>query len=139
MANKRVLPSDSILEKWLDDGLSLEDIRQRVLEQTGYLPGKSTVSAALSRAGLTSRVRYDDVIPWKRISVDHNQHYILHQLRMAARMKRGLPVSEGDQRRFKHWKSQLDEANAIVCYDIDSVEGFYYDTRRPGERGLARP
>ncbi len=138
MPAKRILPSDSILEKWVNQGMTLEQIRRRVQEDTGYLPGKSTVSAALSRAGLTNRVRYDDFIPWPRISMEHNAHYILHQLRVGARLKRKLKVSDGDRRRYEKWVKDLDEANAIVMYDPEAIEGFLYVPREPGERGLTR-
>lgn len=139
MPAQRRIPSESQLAKWVKDGLSHNEICDRIEKETGYRPGRSTVSAALSRAGLTNRVRYDDVIPWKRISVDHNTHYALTMLRTAARIKHGLDVNPRDLSRFQAWKERLDEANAVVHYEYNSPEGFYYVPRRKGvDKGLIR-
>lgn len=137
MPAKRIIPSDSILEHWVQDGLTLEQMRDRVEEDTGIRPGKSTISAALSRAGLTTRVRYEE-IPWPRIAVEHNTNYILTQLRIGARLNRGLPVREADKRRYEDWVAKVHEAGAVIDYDPDTSEGFHYVPRLDGEEGLVR-
>lgn len=140
MAAPRRIPSESILAKWAnEEGLTHAQIVDRIERETGYRPSRSTISAALSRAGFTNRVRYDDVIPWKRISIDHNSHYALTMLRIAARLKHGLQVKPRDLSRFQAWKEQLDAADAVVTYVYDSPEGFYYVPRRHGvDLGLIR-
>jgi hypothetical protein len=82
-------------------------------------------------------VRYDDLIPWGRISVDHNSAYQLIQLRIGARIARDLPVTDLQEKRFKAWRDELDEKNLSVTYVLDSPEGFYYISRRDGE-GIVR-
>lgn len=118
--------------------MTQEQMRDKIEEETGIRPGKSTISAALSRAGLTHRIRYDDFIPWKRISVDHNSNYIITQLRTGARLKRGLPVKPGDRHRYEKWVENLEEVGAVVHYDITTPEGWFYVPRLPGEEGLVR-
>lgn len=139
MPAKRIIPSDSILARWIELGMTQEQMRDRIERETGVRPGKSTISAALSRAGLTHRVRYDDMIPWPRIRVEHNAHYALTQLRIGARLSRGLPVKPGDQARYERWIKELDEANAVVHYDPDTVDGFFYVPRPPGVAGPTLP
>lgn len=137
MPAHRIIPSDSILARWRELGLTLEQIRDRVEEETGVRPGKSTVSAALSRAGLTKKIRYDE-IPWDRISVQHNSHYILTQLRIGARINNGLPVRDGDRKRYEHWVNEVKAAGAVVHYDPDTVDGFFYVPRQRGDKGIIR-
>lgn len=139
MARPRVLPSNDTLAHWVEDGLSIEEMRQRIKTETGQTVAASSISAAIGRAGLRQRVRYDDMIPWERIAVEHNTHFALNQLRTAARIKRGLPVDDRTRARHERWLEELEEANAIVAYDYNSIDGFYYAKRAPGERGLARP
>ena len=132
MPAKRIIPSESILIGWAESGMTQEQMRQRIFEETGVLPGKSTVSAALSRAGLTHKVRYDDFIPWPRIAVEHNQHYILNMLRVGARLSRNLPVKPADRRRYEKWRKDVDAKNASIHYDPETVDGFYYVPRPEG-------
>lgn len=139
MPAKRKLPSDSTLEKWLDEGLSHEEIQQRILKETGEEVKLSSISSHLSRVGLTNRLRYDDYIPWGKIAVDHNHAYQLVMLRIGARMSKGLPVRDSDRRRFEAWSDQLRSENAVVHYEYSSPEGFYYCKARPGiDTGLVR-
>jgi hypothetical protein len=139
MSAKRKLPSDSTLKKWLDEGLDHEQIRQRAMKETGESITLSSVSSALSRAGLTYRVRYDTHIPWRRISVDHNHAYQLSMLRLASRIDRGLPVRKVDERRLQNWIEQLKADGVVVHYEYESPDGFYYVKARPGiDTGLIR-
>ena len=137
MAGYRKLPPRQELEKWLDEGLSHQQIVDRIKETTGNEVTLSTVSSGLSRMGLTDRVRYDDFIPWGRISVDHNTAYQLQQLRIGARLDKGLPVDAKAKARFERWRDELEEKNLCIHYDIGSVEGFHYVARRPHD-GLVR-
>jgi hypothetical protein len=132
MSAKRKLPSDSVLAKWLDEGLNHEQIRARAMEITGEDITLSSVSSALSRAGLTYRVRYDTHIPWRRISVDHNHAYQLSMLRLASRIERGLPVRAVDEKRLNNWIEQLKADGVVVHYEYESPDGFYYCKARPG-------
>lgn len=140
MPKPRKLPSESILRKWVEvEGLSHGEIVDRIREETGQEVSRSSVSAALSRAGFTHRVRYDDEIPWPRISVDHNTAFPLFMLRTQARINRGLPVKPRDAERLEEWKKELTEKKLVVHYEPRSPQGFFYVEARPGvDTGLVR-
>lgn len=139
MPGRRKMPSDSILEKWVEEGLDHEQIQQRIKDEFQEEVALSTVSGHLSRIGLTDRVKYDDYIPWPRISVDHNHAYQLSMLRIAARLDRGLLVRDVDRRRFEKWAAELREQGLVVHYEYDSPDGFYYVAAREGvDDGLIR-
>lgn len=140
MAAPRILPSDSELAKMRARGMSLNDICDEVERQTGTRPARSSVSAALSKAGLTNPVRYDDWVPWT-IQARHRTAYPLYLLRTGARLDRGVPVREGDEARYQRWRAELDEKNAVVDYDPETEAGFIYRRRKPEDKGgiIRRP
>lgn len=131
MGAPRLIPSDSILQSMVESGLTHQEIADVISRETGRSVGRSTISAALSRAGLTDRIRYDSVIPWPRIKMEHNHHYALSMLRLKARIDADLPVTEENLKRFESWERKLRENNAVVVYRPDSPDGFYYCPRRP--------
>lgn len=141
MSAPRYVPSDSILAKWREEGLSLNEMVDRIEKETGHRVARSTVASALSRAGLTNRVRYTDEIPWPRIKVEHNRHYALTMLRYLARRNQGLPLDDNQEERLDSWLDRLDEENAVVTYREDSPDGFYYIPRKKsdGDGVVRRP
>lgn len=133
MAPPRLLPSDSILASWREEGLTLRQIQERIRETTGNTVSIGSIGAALSRAGLTNRVRYDDVIPWSPIKAEHNNHYAVAMLRALARRRAGLTLTRDQIDRLDTWLRRLDLEQAVVAYRYDSPDGFYYVHRNPGD------
>lgn len=133
MPARRLIPSDSILEKWVDEGLSHQQIVDRILETENVVVTKSAVAAALSRAGLTRRVRYDTHIPWSPLRPDHARAYPLAMLRFLARRDAGLPLTADQSDRLDSWLKRLEEENAVVDYVYDSADGFIYRRRKSGD------
>lgn len=133
MGAPRKVPSDVILAKWREEGLTLNEIVDRIERQEGVRVARSTVASALSRAGLTDRVRYDRVIPWTPIKVEHNAHYALTMLRLLARRRSGFDLTEDQASRLDSWLVKLKDDKAVVTYVYDSPDGFYYVPREPGD------
>lgn len=138
MAPPRYIPSDSILEKWLEEGLDHQAIVERIREQTGVTVSRSSVAAAISRAGLSNRVRYEEHIPWSPIRADHAAAYPLSMLRLAAREANGVKLTEDQQSRLDSWRQRLAREGAVVEYRYDSPDGWYYVPARPQDTGLIR-
>lgn len=139
MGAPRILPSDSKLADLVERGWSHQQIAEWVSETTGHKVGRSSVSAALARAGLTHPVRYTDELPWTYIAAEHNHHYCAWMLRIGARINHGRKVRDVDRKRYESWAARLRERHAVVHYDPDSEEGFYYVPARQGvDTGLVR-
>lgn len=139
MAATRKLPSDRELEKMLDLGLTHQEIADQVSQQIGEPVTRAAVSVAVSRAGLADRrKRYDEMIPW-RVKVAHQSSYDLWMLRIAARLDRGVAVTDEERGRFDRWKARLDDEDLVVDYDSKEETGFIYRPRRAGlDGGLIR-
>ena len=131
MPAPRYIPSLSVLLRWREEGLTHQEMADRVYAREGVRVTRSAVSAALSRAGETHRIRYDDVIPWERIRIEHNQEYPLTMLRLLARKERGLDMSDDQAHRLDRWLERMDEEDAVVHYEPRSKDGFYYVPRKP--------
>lgn len=138
MPAHRVLPSDYLLQRMVEQGMTHQQIADKISKDTGHRVGRSAVSAALSRAGLTDRKRYTDTIPW-RVKLAHQNNATIWMLRIGHRMANGGRVSASELERFTAWKAKLDAADAVITYLPDTEEGFYWVRRQPGDHELIRP
>lgn len=126
----RIIPDAGTLRHWVEDEkLSHKEIAARVYEQTGHHVARSTISAALSRAGLTKeQLRYHDEIPWV-VRDEHLREYPVRLLRLLGRRRAGLSLNHEEDKRLSNWLAMLEKENAVVAYDPDSEEGFVYTDR----------
>lgn len=134
MAPPRKTPDISQLLMWRDLGWTHQQMVDHIFATTGIIVARSSISAALSRAGrTTTQERYADCLPWK-VRTRHLKEYPAQMLRLLGKRRHGVPMSEEQERRLDVWLSSLRQANAIVGYDPDNDEkGFHYIDPRPGE------
>ena len=135
MAAPRYLPDDKTLAEWAKT-MTHQQIADRVYRDTGYRVSRSSVSAALSRAGETSKVRYE-TIPW-RVRVRHNHEYPLVMLRLLARRNSGEELTDEQSKRLDSWLSRLERDKVVVAYAPDTEEGFFYVPRERGDKNYVR-
>ncbi|MGZ2360718.1 hypothetical protein LRE75_29235 [Streptomyces sp. 372A] len=74
-------------------------------------------------------VRDDDLIPW-HVLERHRYKYDLIMLRLEARLREGVELTARDSQRLESWKASLAEEGAVVHYDPETAEGFFWV---PGE------
>lgn len=134
MPAHRLLPDTATLRRWVEvEGLTHQQIADRVTMQTGEKIARSTVSAALHRAGISKpKLRYSEEIPW-RVSLNHVKEYPVRMLRLLGRRRAGLELTEVENERLDSWLKRLDDDNAVVAYDPDSTYGFYYIPKAKGD------
>ena len=123
----RILPGKDELARMLEDGMTHQQIADKVTADTGYTIKRATVSAAISRAGLNQRqTRHFEVIPWK-VKVAHIRDYPVRMLRILARRRSGEDITVEDAARLDSWLARMAEDDAVVLYDPD--RGFAYGDR----------
>jgi hypothetical protein len=114
-----------------------KEIADQVFELTGERVSRSTVSAALSRAGLSKQTaRYADEIPW-RVKIEHMTAYPARMLRLLGRRRAKLDLTQHEQDRLDSWLASLKERECVVAYSPDA--GFLYvaaDEYGDGARGV---
>lgn len=126
MGRSRVSPTDKELEELLREGYTHEQIVEKVFEETGVRLSRSTITMAISRAGLQSQNRYTEEIPWT-VAAKYLRAYPVKMLRMLGRRRAGLELSDADNDRLDAWLAKLDKENAVVVYD--PKRGFGYAAR----------
>lgn len=113
-----------------------QQIADLITQETGVPVGRSTVSAALHRAGEAEVAKkYVDEIPW-RVKEQHQTHYAPRMLRLLGRRRRGIANSAEMDARLDAWLKQLHDAGAVVVYVPDTPEGFFYITGEPDAEGI---
>lgn len=113
-----------------------QQIADLITRETGYPVGRSTVSAALHRAGAAERAKkYVDEIPW-RVKEEHQTHYAPRMLRLLGRRRQGITNSAEMDARLDAWLKQLESAGAVVVYVPDTDEGFFYVKGEPDVEGI---
>lgn len=133
MPRPRILPSDETLFRWVGQGMTHQQIADKVSAMENVTVKRATVSAALSRAGLAaSQARYADQIPW-RVAPEHAMEYPARMLRLLGRRSLWNDLSDRDARRLDSWLNQLEELGAVVAYSPD--RGFLYVAKRDGIDG----
>lgn len=139
MPAPRILPDDAELIQMVKRGMTQQEIADEAFKRTGVRVTRAAVSAALIRAGQPpQRPRYPDLLPW-RVKAKHDGHYALKMLRVEGRIRDGKPVTDRELKRLEAWKETLQANKAVVHYDPDTEEGFYYVQARPGvDRDLIR-
>ncbi|MBP7973208.1 MAG: hypothetical protein WBB44_10595 [Candidatus Nanopelagicales bacterium] len=146
MSRQRVLPPVEVLVRWRDEGLTQQQIADRVNTTderivSGELAQvtRSAVSVALVRADKADqRNRYSAEIPWSPIRPEHQKDHSLTMLRTWARVNSSdatLPQKARD--RYERFAARLERDNVVVDYNEQS--GFSLVPRRPGvDTGLIR-
>lgn len=133
MPRPRILPSDQQLEQWVKEGLTHEQIAERVRADTGQWVARSSVSVAIARAGLSEHHdRFDEEIPW-RLKGKDLKAYPIRMLRLLGHRRRGHDLTVDENRRLDSWLSTMEAHNAVVAFDPDSDPGIFYIDREEGD------
>lgn len=130
MPAERHMPDRETLTKWLlDEGLTRQQVVDRVYEQTGEKVGLTAVTMAARRYGIPRRSnRYEDLLPW-RIRTEHANAKEAILLRSLGRRKAGLELRPEDERWLNGWLKELEVKKAVVAYFPETEEGFWYVPR----------
>lgn len=139
MPAPRRLPSDEILRRWVEDeGLTHQQVADRILEREGVEVGRSAVSAALTRAGYTHPKRFSDTIPWK-VEKQHQDTIHHWMLRVHHKITHDIPVRDVERERHASWLARLQEHDAVIAYEPNSEHGFYPVRRQSGDTDVIHP
>lgn len=132
----RILPPVSRLRQLVEQGMTHQQIADLITHETGYHVGRSTVSAALHRAGEAQLAkRYPEEIPW-RVKEVHQAHYAPRMLRLLGRRRKGIANSAEMDARLDAWLKQLADNGAVVVYVPDTEDGFFYVQGTADENGI---
>lgn len=117
--------------RWFNEGVTYEEMQQRYRDKYNIETTLSMWGNFRRRKGLPRRItRDDDLIPWM-VKPQHRHSYPILMLRKEARRRSGAPVTEEQSREIDGWLRNLKEDGAVVHYDPDTEQGWFYVKRRP--------
>lgn len=134
MPAPRVLPPVDELKRLVTMGLTHQQIVEYVAQKHGIKVSRSSVSAALSRAGLTERegMRYRQEIPW-RVKGEHLTQYQARMLRLLGRRRAEVELTDDEESRLDAWLESLEEREIVVAYAPDDGGFIYVDADEIGD------
>lgn len=135
MGAKKIVDEAEVI-RWFEEGKTY----QWMIDEYKRKYGIDTVSSMWGnfrrRRGLDRRItRDDDLIPWF-VKPEHRWLYPLAMLRIEARRRDDKKLPELEETRLKAWKEMLEQEQAVVHYDPDTEEGFFYVPRQEGDDDL---
>ena len=129
MAAPRKVPDKTTLARWKRQGLSQQEMADKVFEETGEHISRATIAGAMVRYGLSEeKPRYNDVLPW-RVRMEHISAYPARMLRLLGKRNNGVELNPQEERKLNSWIRKMQAENAVVAYDPDSAQGFFYVER----------
>ncbi|AFU62008.1 putative repressor [Streptomyces phage phiHau3] len=124
--------------RWFEEGWSYQEMTEEYQRKYNIEMKPSAWGNFRYRKGLDRRIaRDDELIPWA-VERKHRSLYPLMMLRLEGRRRAGLPNDEEKTKRLESWKQMLEEENAVVHYDPDTVDGFFYVPREPKDDDIIR-
>lgn len=129
----RLLPSNEELRRLVELGMTHQQIADHWLNTTGVKVSRSTVSVALSRAGLTREaMRYREELPWK-VKTEHLTQYQARMLRLLGRRRQGVELTGDEDSRLEAWLEDLEDNKWVVAYAPDNDGFIYVDSDETGD------
>ncbi len=141
MPASKIVDEQEVL-RWFAEGKTYQEMCELYRTKYNIETVPSLWGNFRRRRGLEPRIARDvELIPWEHIKDEHRYAYPLAMLRLAAREHAGLPIPEVNQTRYRNWRRMLADNNFVVHYDPNTVDGWFYDERRPedGDGIIRRP
>lgn len=141
MAPPQRVPGKGELKRYLLAGMTQAQIVEAWEKDSGYRVSRSAIGMAISRFGLNSaheRPEYKELLPWV-VSEEHRHHIDARMLRLEGRRRAGRPLNETEQRWLDKWKAELERKGAVVYYDRDTEEGFWWVPREAHHEDIIDP
>lgn len=131
MPGRKIQDEQEVL-RWFEEGRTYSWMQQEYLDKYNIETTPRMWSNFRRRRGLPHRMHHDEsLIPWV-VMDEHRHRYPVAMLRKVARQRRGDKITERDQERIDAWLNSLADGDAVVHYDPQTEEGFFYVPRRPG-------
>lgn len=133
MAAPRLLPDIAELIRLVESGMTHAQIVDHLRDHRHIVVSRSSVSAALSRAGASKEgMRYKEELPW-RVRAEHLTQYQARMLRLLGRRRAGGDLTDEEDSRLDSWTESLEENRWVVGYAPDDGGFIYVDANEVGD------
>ncbi|WJN63283.1 immunity repressor [Streptomyces phage phiScoe54] len=134
MGARKIVDEGEVV-RWFEEGRTYQWMIEEYRRKYNIETVPSMWGNFRRRRGLQRRItRNDELIPWQ-VKPEHRWLYPVGMLRVEARRreKGEEALSELERTRLAAWKQMLLDQNAVVHYDPDTEEGFFYIPRQEGD------
>ncbi len=132
------IQNESEVLRWFDEGKTYAWMMDTYLNKYGIATTQSMWSNFRRSRGLEMRITRDDsLIPWA-VKPEHRGSAIVRALRFEARRREGRPITQDQQDRVDSLVRKLKDADAVVHYDEDTDQGFFFVPREAQDTDLVR-
>lgn len=132
------LQNEGEFVRWWNEGKSYEWIVNKYKSKYDIDITIGAIGNWRARLGLDRRQERDmDLIPWA-VRPEHRHRHALGMLRALGRRRAGGEMTERMGQLLDNWLLSLQESDAVVYYDPDTEEGFFYVPREPGDADIIR-
>lgn len=138
--SKQVVPDKTQLSRYLERGLTQQQIVEQWEADSGLRATRSAIAMAMNRYGLSSarpRPRYDEMLPWQ-VRLEHASHNDARMLRLEGRRRKGGDLTVKEKRILQQWKQLLEERHAVILYDPATEQGWWWVPRTEEDDDLIR-
>lgn len=138
---QQLVPGKEVLRRYAQAGLTQRQMVEAWERESNIRVSRSAMGMALARYEIVGnrrrRARYEDMIPWT-VKNEHQKSYDLWMLRLEARRRRGEEIDAGQLSRLNSWRLDLIEESAVIVYDPDTEQGFFWVPRVEGDDDIIR-
>lgn len=132
------IQNEQEVKRWFEEGRTyawmVEEYRRKYNIETSI----SMWGNFRRRHGFDRRTAWDtDLIPWA-IDVKHRYDYPVLMLRKEARRRAGFPMTAEQEHEIDAWLAGMEANNAVLHYDPDTEQGWFYVPREPGDTDIIR-
>lgn len=133
------MQSEEEVRRWFEAGKTYQWMADEYLRKYRLEVSPSMFSQLRRKSGWERRhVRNDGLIPWA-VKPEHRWTYAVQMLRAEGRSRAGKEMSPVTAARLETWKKTLQESGAVVHYEPETDEGFFYVPAQEGEDLIRRP
>lgn len=101
---------------------------------------RSAIAMAMAREGIPAqkpRPRYEDMLPW-HVRSEHRMNAQARLLRLEGRRRKGGHLTDRELAWLTTWREELAAANAVIVYEPNTEEGFFWVVRTDADTDIIR-
>lgn len=122
------------VRRWIEEGRTYKWMAEEYARKYNIEISPTTFSEFRRREGIDGRnVRNDELIPWA-VKPGHRWAYQVQMLRAEGRRRAGLDMNPASAGHLEVFLRSLAENDAVVHYEPETEQGFFYVPREPGTR-----
>lgn len=138
MAPKGKIVDRGEVKRWYEEGRTYRWMVQEYARKYNVQITVAAFSELRRQEGWTKRyVHNEDLIPWK-VEERHRYKGPAAQLRSLANRRAGVEMDDRRNRQLDAFLAELEELNAVVHYDPETEDGFFYVPREEGDTDVVR-